>query len=252
VNYDDEMLMAYADGELDEVLRAEISAAITRDPVLARRVEAHRALRAEVAGAFATVLKQPVPEQLAARARGAAPAAAAEAPRGNVVQFPARTTRPPSTPWRAREWLAMAASLVLGVFITWKLLTPRDATLVAVRDGTMVARGALAYALDRQLASQQTGAEPVLIGLTFKTPEGQYCRSFTVTAAGTAGLACRTSSEWRIPVIDVAPASGGDLRRASAPPPVVLQAIDARITGEALDAAAEENARNAGWDIARP
>ena len=251
MNYDDEMLMAYADGELDEALRAQISAAIAADPALARRVEEHRALRAEVAGAFATVSKQPLPEQMVARARGAAAGAAGDAPRGNVVQFPARTMRPPSTPWRAREWLAMAASLVLGVFISWKLLAPRDATLVAVRDGTMVARGALAYALDRQLAAQQTGAEPVLIGLTFRTPEGQFCRTFTAPAAGTAGLACRTSTEWRIPVIDVAPTSA-EMRQAAAPPPVVLQAIEARIVGEPLDAAGEEHARNAGWDTARP
>ena len=251
MNYDDEILMAYADDELEETLRAEISAAMARDPVLARRVEAHRALRAEVAGAFANVLKQPLPEQMVASAHGAVSGPSGDAPRGNVVQFPARSTRPPSTPWRAREWLAMAASLVLGVFITWKLLAPRDATLVAVRDGTMVARGALAYALDRQLASEQAGAEPVLIGLTFRTPEGQYCRSFTAPAAGTAGLACRTSAEWRIPVIDVAPSSG-DVRQAAAPPPVVLQAIEARIVGEPLDAAGEELARNAGWDTARP
>ena len=251
MNYDDQTLMAYADGELDELLRAEISAAIARDPALARRVEAHRALRAEVAGAFATVLQQPVPESMVARARGSASGGAGDAPRGNVVQFPARTTRPASTPWRAREWLAMAASLVLGVLISWKLLAPRDATLVAVRAGTMVAGGALAYALDRPLASQQDGTEPVLIGLTFKTPEGQFCRSFTAPRAATAGLACRTSTEWRIPVIDVAPASG-DVRQAAAPPPVVLQAIEARIVGEPLDAAGEEQARNAGWESSRP
>ena len=50
MNYDDETLMAYADGELDEVLAAEIAAAIEREPELARRVERHRALRA--AGQF--------------------------------------------------------------------------------------------------------------------------------------------------------------------------------------------------------
>jgi anti-sigma factor RsiW len=69
VNYDDEILMAYVDGERDERLSAEISAAMERDPALARRVERHRALRAKVAGAFTTVLDQPVPERLRAAAR---------------------------------------------------------------------------------------------------------------------------------------------------------------------------------------
>ena len=247
VIYDDETLMAYADGELDDALRTEISAAMARDPALARRVEEHRALRAEVAGAFAPVLNQPVPERLLASAHNAAPTAE-RAPRGNVVQFPARTTRAPSTPWRAREWLAMAASLVLGMLLTWKLLIPGDGTLVAVRDGTMVARGALAQALDHQLASQQTGSEPVLIGLTFATPEGHFCRSFAARVAGTAGVACRSSGEWLIPVIDAAPA--GDVRQATSPSPTLLQAIEARIAGEAYDAAAEQRARDAGWDAA--
>jgi hypothetical protein len=247
VTYDDETLMAYADGELDPSLRAEISAAIARDPVLARRVEAHHALRAEVGGAFAPVIDQPVPERLLAAARGSE---ATDRARGNVVQFPARIRSVSSSPWRAREWLAMAASLLLGVLVTWKMLSPGDASLVAMRDGTMVARGALAEALERQLASQQTGAEPVLIGLTFATPEGHYCRSFSARVAGTSGLACHASGEWLIPIIDAAPA--GDTRQATAPSPPVLQAIEARIAGDPVDAAGEQRARDAGWDAVRP
>jgi hypothetical protein len=52
--------------------------------------------------------------------------------------------------------------------------------------------------------------------------------------------------EWRIPV--TTEAATGDLRQASSPPPAVLQAIEARISGEALDPAGEEKARDAGWD----
>ena len=67
MKYDDEILMAYADGELDPARRAEIDAAIAKDPALARRVEQQRALRARLAGAFAKVLDQPVPERLDSR-----------------------------------------------------------------------------------------------------------------------------------------------------------------------------------------
>jgi hypothetical protein len=248
VSYDDETLMAYADGELDAARRAEIDAAVAQDPALAARVAAHRALRAEVAGAFATVLSQPLPERL--RSAAAGEAASAERPRGNVVQFPARGARAPGAPWRAREWLAMAASLVLGVVVTWRFVAP-TAPLIGASNGALVARGALATALDQQLASEQPRDSAVLIGLTFKTRDGGYCRNFTLRDGGTAGLACRARDEWRIPVTAAADVRNGDVSQAAANiPPAVMQAIEARISGEALDAAGEAGAKNGGW-IAR-
>lgn len=242
MNYDDEMLMAYADGELDAVLRAEISAAIERDPVLAGRVERHRALRAEVAEAYATVLDQPVPERLLAAANGPV------SRRAEVVPFPARNTSVAGRRWAGREWAAMAASLVLGVLLSWKIFAPSEPTLISAHGGALVARGALAHALDSQLASTQRTADIVQIGLTFRSKQGGYCRSFLVRKAGTAGLACREGGEWRIPVTAAAQLPEQGLRQAASPPSAVLAAVDERIAGEALDAAGEQNARLGGWD----
>jgi len=244
VNYDDDTLMAFADGELDAAKRAEITAAMEKDAELARRIAHHRELRARVAGAFSPVLDQPVPDRLVNAARGATVPGATQR-RGEVVQFPARGTRPPGLPWRGREWGAMAASVALGAIISWKLLSPAD-PLVTASNGSLVARGALASALDRQLASTQVEADPVRIGLSFESRDGHFCRSFQLRDAGTAGLGCRIDGEWRIPV--TTEAATGDLRQASSPPPAVLQAIEARISGEALDPAGEEKARDAGWD----
>jgi len=75
VSIPDEKLMAYADGELDAVERAQVEAAIDADPSLARRVEKHRALRSKVSSAYASVLDEPVSERLLNAVRGA-PAAA--------------------------------------------------------------------------------------------------------------------------------------------------------------------------------
>jgi hypothetical protein len=243
VNFDDETLMAFADGELEESRRAEIAAAVQRDPALARRVAQHRTLRARVAGAFSAVADQAIPERLLDAARGAAsPAARA----GKVLQFPARASRAAATPWRAREWAAMAASVVLGVLLSWKAFSPGPA-LLTPGDGALLASGPRAKALDSQLASTQRGSEPVLIGLTFRAADGHYCRSFTLRAAGTAGLACRVDGHWRIPV--TAAASGGEgMRQATSMPPEVLSAIGARLSGDALDAAAELGAQRGGWD----
>jgi hypothetical protein len=248
VNYDDETLMAYADGELDDAQRAAIVAAMAKDPLLARRVEQHRALRAEVAGAFAGVVDQPVPAHLLSAAGGAdVGAAKTSPPRGEVVQFPVRTAPAGRAPWSAREWGAIAASVMLGMLISWQWLAPEDA-LMTSRDGALVAQGELAAALERQLASAQDDGDHVAIGLTFQSREGHYCRSFAVSQAGTAGLACRVDGEWRIPMTVVAPPQDGGARQAAAPPAPLLREIEARIAGEPLNAAAEQDALARQWN----
>jgi hypothetical protein len=237
MNYDDEILMAYVDGELDAKRSAEIAAAVEKEPALARRVEQQRALRAKISGAFAKVLDQPVPDRLTR---------AAQANRGNVLKFPARPARAPAAPWRAREWAAMAASLLLGAVISWRLLETGGAPIVA-GDGALVARGELALALDRQLASEQRGGEPVSIGLTVRTRDGSYCRSFVLRSAKTTGLACRVGPDWQVPVTDTSPIPSGEMQQASSVAPAILRAIEARGDGAVLDAAAERSAQQGGW-----
>lgn len=242
--YDDETLMAHADGELDAARSAEIVAAASRDPGLAQRIEAHRALRARVAGAYAAVLDGTMPDTLSAAARGAAPAASA----GNVVQFPPRAASTPPRRWRAPEWFAMAASLVLGLFISWRVFAPGGAGLMNSSSGALVARGELARALDSQLASDNDAARAVSIGLTFQTSDGGYCRHFALREAQTAGLACREGGEWRIPVTAATQIPQSDhAQAAGAIPPPILAAIEARLSGEPLDAAAEASAARNGW-----
>ena len=248
MKYDDETLMAYADGELDAKLRAEISAAIDNDPALARRVEQQRALRARVASTFSRVLDQPLPERLVVAARGK-PAPAAAVDRGKVLQFPARASRPPAAPWRAREWAAMAASLVLGVLLSWRMFAPADPEIMVAGKDALVARGELATALDSQLASEQRGEEPVLIGLTFKARDGNFCRSFTMRSTRTAGLACRAGAEWQVRATDSSlVVQEGMQQAASTLPPAILQAIETIADGAALDAQAERAAHSAGWN----
>ena len=124
-------------------------------------------------------------------------------------------------------------------------------SIVNAFDGLMVARGDLARALDTQLASTQRAADAVQIGLTFKARDGGYCRSFVLPRAGTAGLACREQGEWRIPVTAAAQVPAEGLKPAATLPAPVLAAVEARISGEALDADGEQRARLGGWDAKR-
>jgi hypothetical protein len=252
VNYDDEMLMAYVDGELDAARAAEIAAAAQADAALAARIATQRQLRERVTSAFANVPAQEVPERLLAAARGptAEPAAAAPA-RGNVVQFPSRGTRAPPTAWRAREWTAMAASLLLGVFLTWRMLAPAGGASFETRGGELVAAHDLAAALDGQLAAHQAADAPVRVGVSFKSRAGGYCRSFELRTAGSAGVACREADAWRVEVLAKSAGASGEMRQAATLPPAVIAAIAATIDGDPLDAAGEEAARKSAWTVPR-
>jgi anti-sigma factor RsiW len=66
----DEILMAYADGELNAATRASVEAAMQDDPEIRKRVAHHRALRETMRGAFSSVLDEPVPDRLIQAARG--------------------------------------------------------------------------------------------------------------------------------------------------------------------------------------
>ncbi len=249
MSFSDETLMAFADGELDEQTRREIELAMRHDPALAEKVRQHIALRNNVFNAFSSTLEEEVPQRLQVAARS-----------GKVVHLDSvrqvRTPPPPpvaeSKPrWSWPEWGALAATLVVGVLAGGLGSRSFDSgeALAAVdqRAGGLTARGPLAQALSEQLASGGAADAQVKIGVSFVASDGQYCRSFML--AQSAGLACRSGAEWRIPVLCEGQASAaGEYRQASsAMPAAVLDAIDARISGKTLDAAAERAAMQQGW-----
>lgn len=240
MRFSDETLMAYADGELDLVARAEIEAAMARDPEVARAVERHRLMAAQVRSAYEGVLVEPVPARLASLV---SPAVAAP-----VAGIAARSgdRRITVGPMRLPAWAALAASVAVGLFIGILVARPVAAPYEAV-DGALVARGALDAALTSQLASAPS-ASGVSIGISFRDRDGDYCRTFHLRRdASVSGLACRSGESWHLQVLAAVPTLDGELRPAAAMPIPVLHAVDAAIDGEPLDPAAESAARDAGW-----
>lgn len=229
---DDAKLMAYADGELGSAERGEVDQALASDAALRERLAAHRRLRTRLSSAFDGALEEPVPEGLLAAARG-------EAQRGRVVDLAAqRAARWPAV----RQWGAMAASLAAGLLIGVGVMNAQ-APLIAVTGDGMSARGALARALDAQLAADD--GHVVRIGLSFRAQDGGYCRTFDLTERDTAGIACRAGDGWAV-AMTASHEGGGEVRQAAAPGEI-LNAVDAMIDGEPLDAAGEAQARDAGW-----
>jgi hypothetical protein len=123
-------------------------------------------------------------------------------------------------------------------------------SLVRMHDGQQFAAGALSRALDQGLASAPDPSAAIAIGLTFRSADGNICRTFVRHASpAMAGLACHEAAGWSLPVLSTKAASaGGELRQAASDlPPTVQAAIDARIRGDAFDAQQERAARDGGW-----
>ncbi len=248
MRFTEEIIMAYADGELDDSTRFEVELAMRQDPALAEKIRQHQVLRSSVFSAFSSTLDEAVPQRLHAAARS-----------GKVIHLDSvRQLRAPPAPppapskggWSWPEWGALAATLVVGVLAGSMASDGLRSGQLAALDpgvGALKAEGKLALALTQQLASATPAEAEVRLGVSFVAKDGQYCRSFMLPKM--AGLACRSGAEWRIPVLaSSAPGAAGAYRQAaSAMPAAVLDAIDERIAGTALDANAERAASKQGW-----
>lgn len=230
MTFDDARLMAWLDGELDAAEGAEVEAAIAADPALAARVEEQRRLRDRLRAHYGPVADEPVPERLSALLET------------NVVAFSPR--RPSSRPaWQLPA--AIAASLVLGLF-GGRLLPGGDGP-VALDAGRLEARGALASALDAQLASDQRAEAETRIGISFARADGRWCRTFEGVAL--SGLACRDAGGWQLVMTDEGRGAQGGYRQAGSGR--ILGAAQEMMAGEPLDAAGERAARDSGWQARR-
>lgn len=228
---DPETLMAYADGELDPIAAKRVERAIAADPGLAAQVEQHRKLAASLRAAFDPVAAAPVPPAIETALRDFA----------TVVPLPPRPARRERPLWIG----AMAASLVAGL-LAGPLVLPRDTGGIAMRDGTAIASGEVARALDTQLASAPVPDAAVRVGITFRDGAQRYCRTFESGATG--GIACAGGKAWRIErLYGGMSRQEGAYRQAGSPAAAMMADAQAMMAGDPLDAAAEQAARDAGW-----
>jgi hypothetical protein len=225
---------AFVDGELDDLTARRIEREAATDTALAAEIARHRALKSLLAAHYAPIAEEAVPDRLRSLLAVDPKIDASLADRRD-----ARRTR-----FGAIHWGAIAASLLLGLTIGLRPWLP--AGDVASEDGTLVAAGPLAEALDRQLASRQPGDAAVRIGVSFQDKAGRYCRTFE--NASIDGIGCREGGGWQLERTlrgqansDYRQASSGELAASAA----------AMMRDEALDAAGELAARDAGW-VNRP
>ncbi len=243
MNLTDEVLIAYADGELSGEELLAVEAGLKDRPDLAAFVARQQALRRHVESAFAPIMNEDVPQAL----RDAVLRKPVSwrwrwnrAPEGVAQMFSKRRLMWAGVPAAA----ALAFGVVLGVAIA------PESVFRVNNAGIMTAQGTLAAALQTQLASAQSGNEGVRIGISFHSRDGHYCRSFEESGASAslAGVACREGKGWSVRALAATPSDKSQYRMAGGMPDILRRVISDAIMGEPLGAAAERQARDRGWN----
>ena len=243
--YDDETLMRRVDGELSPEAGAAIDAAAASDPALARRLDALRRVRS-LAREAVPISPDPRDQALARLIAAGGPATPSAAP---LIE----RLRGAFQPRHAPLWAGLAAAcFVAGLSIGWLGGGESDGGFTVDRSG-VIADAGLIKVLDTRLTGDGADAQGRAVGLTFRDADDRWCRTFQSGQAGVAGMACREGQgedgAWTLQALAPFSAPAGDLRTAAADIPApVLAAVDAAIAGDTLDAAAEIEARDAGWN----
>lgn len=199
----DEMLMAYADGELGPGDRADVEAYLRSSPEAAKRLEVFDRTGRDLGALFDTIMRAPVPRHLIDAVDGPEMA-------GNIIDFQARARRRSTgaTALGSNAKYALAASIaavavIAGAFALSTMRGSGDDGLLRVAAGTgeeWSAAPALARVLEREASGAasdvRSGHRAVTIKpvFTFATDGSGYCRQYVLeseAAGALGGVACR-------------------------------------------------------------
>ena len=233
-DFSDEILMSFADGELDAETSAAIEEAMESDDELVARVALFMETRTAAQTALKPLLDEPVPGHLVAavermveekRAQTAEPA--------NVVPLRQAGPRLAITRWTLP--LAASVAAVIGGIGGYLLALPG-----AAEQNSLHVAGINSPALGQALATVVSGQETELSDsnqrfraiATFRDSTGALCREFEVDSPDRStviSVACRSADAWRVSFAVVAPGTDTGYAPASS-----TEALDAYLS--AIDA----------------
>ncbi|HVT23866.1 MAG TPA: hypothetical protein VHD95_04505 [Rhizomicrobium sp.] len=230
-----DILMQFVDGELAPQEASRIEAEIANDAEARAFVETQTALRQQFQAAFSPIMEERIPDKLMA--------AIAETPVSRRWRMAQKFSRPNMWVWTGLPAAgALALGLAIGIAVNPSTIGP-----IGTENGTLVAQGALADALNTRLASDAPQTNAPHIGISFRAKDGRDCRTFATN--GVAGIACRGDGRWNVAALSAAPSetSGTYHMAGSGMPDVIRNATASMIEGTPFDAAAERRARDRGW-----
>ena len=235
----DEILMAYADGELPEADRRRVEQWIADNPEFEQVVAEHRAMRQAAKAAFEPGAEPELSAGLAGLVGDLQDSVAAP------VLAPTRKRKGRRLAWPA----AVAASFLMGVMGTQFAgvqMAGTDTYLDWDEQG-LVARRQLAKALDDQAGDAQTGA--IMINASFIAGDGRYCRQFVIEGeARTGAIACLEGRNWEMVTVAALPA--GYQAAAGGSDPLAAAAVQLGVK-EKLSPEQEAELIKRGWEAPR-
>lgn len=214
----DEILMAFADGELDEPVAAAVASVMAQDPAVARKIVEFQQSRRLTRSVFASNLTPDVPTELRAAVSAQIEAyEAANTAGARPEPIETRSIQPSRMhPMRMALAASLAAVAVASGYFMGRQSQPEAGHLAHLEDPMVL----------KELGRLESGREVELpvgrlrVVSTYRLPNNSLCREFRLqsTSSATGAVACRTD-EWNVTFAlaelktsaGYVPSSGGDV-----------------------------------------
>jgi len=265
MNITDEILMAYADGELSREDCHRLEAMLGQDAGLRARLEPFAMTGSSLADVFDQPMREPIPDRLlavitagsyrtpAARDRKSRPA---EQQTTGILDAIAEALFPRGLGFASAFSLAalFAAGGTAG-YLVGHVGTP------ASNGAAVVAAGELKVALETQPSVDDKTAirsgAAIWPAASFKSSDHGFCREYKIAGSGGngfGGVACRgADAQWRVAVhAEVKTGSAADFKLLDHPTsPAVEAAVEKLRQGDVFGAEDEAAAIANGWSVAK-
>jgi len=194
MNFTDDQISAFVDGELPENEQAQFLAAMAQDAQLAARVEQMQSVNNLLLRTYDDINHQPLPDAIAKVLRST------EINSDNtVVPLFQRGIKVAS---KTKFFLATAACLTVAILIGVVDNPVEEGTIASL--GMVDTNSELYYVLENQLSGNSqnlaNGNGVITPELTFATKSGELCREFSVTQNSQVNrsLACKENGNWNV------------------------------------------------------
>ena len=266
----DEILMAYADGQLDPAENARVEDLLANDPALRERLRIFTEAGKGLSLLFEDHLRAPLPPRLKPFASPIkeqpriVPAMAERLRSAAVLARLQDLLKPENSAFRFAfaSGIALIAGIGLGVSLLRDTTGDTLSKFVQISQDRLIARGPLRQLLETspsgramQVTAEDSDKTQLKVKLTFKNKTDDYCREFCLkreAREGYGGIACRKDGQWRIAMqaaMMSQPNSGGIAPAGTSKDHQAVEAaVLAMINGNSLGKDEEAAALGAGWE----